>query len=103
MSDVVSPSAATSADSVAVSAPLSVWARLFDSLRLPTYRWFWSGLMGTFAAYSMMNIAQGWLVYDLTGSAAALGIVYSASGVSLLVFSLVGGVLWQTGSRSGGW
>jgi MFS family permease len=74
-------------------APANFFGRLFYSFEVRAYRWFWAGMVGTFAAFGMMNIAQGWLVYSLTGSATALGVVQGASSVSLLVFSLIGGVL----------
>jgi len=42
---------------------------------------------------SMGMVAQGWLVYDLTGSGTALAWVSSAPSVSMLCLSLFGGVL----------
>jgi MFS family permease len=41
----------------------------------------------------MDGVAQGWLVYALTGSALWLGWVSAARSVSLLIFSLYGGLL----------
>lgn len=41
----------------------------------------------------MDGVAQGWLVYELTGSALSLGWVSAARSVTMLIFSLYGGVL----------
>lgn len=71
----------------------SGWQRTFASLRVPAYRWFWSGLLAHFLAFQMDMIARGYLAFALTGSAATLGIVSIAWGIPLLVLSLVGGAL----------
>jgi MFS family permease len=42
---------------------------------------------------SIQNVAQGWLVYQITGSALALGWVASVRSISQLALSLYGGVL----------
>src|SRR3954470_23522540 len=39
----------------------------------------------------MTNTAQGWLVYQLTGSKALLGVVAAAASAPMLVFSTLGG------------
>ena len=66
----------------------------FDSLKEPSYRWLWLGMLGSFAGMHMQLLARGWLVVDkLEGSALDLGIVTSGSGASILVFSLIGGVV----------
>jgi len=41
----------------------------------------------------MDGVVQGWLVYELTGSAVALGWVSASRSITLLLFSLYGGVL----------
>ena len=66
----------------------------FDSLKEPSYRWLWLGMLGSFAGMHMQLLARGWLVVDkLEGSALDLGIVTSGSGAPILVFSLIGGVV----------
>lgn len=66
----------------------------FDSLKQPSYRWLWLGMLGSFAGMQMQMLARGWLVVDkLDGSALDLGIVTSSNGVPLLVLSLFGGVI----------
>ena len=45
------------------------------------------------AAIQMQMLAQGYLVYDLTGSAALLGLVNSGFAIPMLVLALFGGAL----------
>lgn len=66
----------------------------FDSLKEPSYRWLWLGMLGSFAGMQMQMLARGWLVVDkLDGSALDLGIVTSSNGLPLLALSLFGGVI----------
>ena len=57
------------------------------------YRYLFAGTALTMAGYFMQMVAQGWLVYDLTGSPTWLGIVSFASGIPMLVLALPAGVL----------
>ena len=45
------------------------------------------------ASMEMGSVAQGWLVYQITGSALALGWVSAARSIARLVLSLYGGAL----------
>jgi MFS family permease len=65
----------------------------FSSLQYPNYRlWFWGQLVSLFGTW-MQVTAQGFLVYDLTHSAAYLGFVGFASGIPTWVFMAYGGVI----------
>ena len=57
------------------------------------YRYLFAGTMLTMSGYFMQQVAQGWLVYELTGSPTWLGIVSFAGGIPMLVLSLPAGVL----------
>jgi len=65
----------------------------FDALRNPNFRWLWVGRLASSACFQMGGVAQGWLVYQLTGSALALAWVGSGWAISTLLFSLYGGVV----------
>ena len=71
----------------------------FSALRYPNYRRWFVGqvlsLMGTW----MQSVAQGWLVYDLTGSKLALGIITFVGSVPTLVFMLPAGAVADRVSR----
>jgi len=65
----------------------------FDSFHNRDFRWFWLGRFASSATMQMGTVAQGWLVYQLTGSALALGWVSAGRSVARLIFSLYGGAL----------
>ncbi len=70
-------------------------ARVFGSLRHRNFRLLWVGNLATQAAYWMFTVGLGWLLIELEDAnrpfwLAMLGV---ASGVPLLLFSLIGGVV----------
>lgn len=69
------------------------WKRPFLALESPDFRHLWLGTLPGTLAMQMSMIARGYVAYDITRSAAAVGIVAMASGVPMLVFSLFGGVV----------
>jgi len=62
-------------------------------LRNPNFRLFWSGNFLSNIGTWMQNVAQGWLVLTLTGSAFWLGVVGFAGSFPFLIFTLFGGVI----------
>src|SRR5215510_12999725 len=67
--------------------------RLARALRHRDFRLFWAGNFLSNIGTWMQNIAQGWLVLDLTKSAFWLGLVGFAASVPVLLFALIGGVI----------
>jgi MFS family permease len=65
----------------------------FTALRHRNYRLFFGGQLVSLVGTWMQSVAQGWLVYKLTGSALALGLVSAAGQAPMLVLSLVGGAV----------
>ncbi|MHB1414880.1 MAG: MFS transporter [Chloroflexota bacterium] len=61
--------------------------------KYPNFRLYWAGALASNMGTWMQMIAQGWLVYDLTGSAIYLGLVSFATAIPNLFLPLVGGVL----------
>jgi MFS family permease len=57
------------------------------------YRYLFAGTALTMAGHFMQQVAQGWLIYDLTDSPTWLGIVSFARGIPMLVLALPGGVV----------
>jgi Na+/melibiose symporter-like transporter len=72
---------------------MSRWAIAFGALRNRQFFWYWLGRLTSLAAFQMDGVAQGWLVYELTGSALSLGWVSASRSITLLLVSLYGGVL----------
>lgn len=62
-------------------------------LRIPGFRWFIMGRVAGSPTVQMRTVAQGWLIYSMTGSALALGWVSAARALIMLLLSPVGGVL----------
>ena len=67
--------------------------RMFESLRIPAFRWYVAAQFGTWGAMNMQMIVNGYLVFELTDSFAALGTVALARSAPGMVLALVGGVL----------
>ena len=60
----------------------------FAALQDRHFRWYWLGRLTSLAAFQMDGVAQGWLVYELTGSALSLGWVSASRSITLLLFSM---------------
>lgn len=69
------------------------WMRPFLSLKEKEFRALWLGMLPGTMAMQMGMITNGYLAYDLTGSAAAIGLVTMGFGIPMLLFSLIGGVV----------
>ena len=67
--------------------------RIARALRHRDFRLFWTGNFLSNIGTWMQNIAQGWLVLQLTSSAFWLGVVGFAASFPILLFALVGGVI----------
>src|SRR5215208_5837649 len=57
------------------------------------YRFMFVGTMLTMTGNFMQQVAQGWLIYDLTSSPSWLGVVSFARGIPMLILALVAGVV----------
>jgi MFS family permease len=67
--------------------------RAFQALRHVKYRWYWLSGLGMTAAQGFQQLGMAWLVLDLTGSVAQLGLVVFFQGVPMALASFFGGVL----------
>ena len=65
----------------------------FSALYYRDFRLFWTGQWVSLSGTWMHMTAQGWLVYELTGSPLYLGMVSAASALPILLFTLVGGAV----------
>ncbi len=77
----------------------SGFGRMFQSLQNRDFLLLWLGMLGSFSAMSMQQVARGYLAYDLAGSATALGMVTVAWGIPQLFLSPFGGVIADRVSR----
>ncbi len=63
------------------------------ALQNRNFRLFWSGNFLSNIGTWMQNVAQGWLVLELTNSSFWLGVVGFAGSIPFLLFTLFGGVV----------
>ena len=65
----------------------------FAAFRERPYRILWLGMLPSMLAMQMGQVAVGYVAYTISGEATALGWISAGSGVPMLVFSLIGGVV----------
>src|SRR5688572_4943820 len=63
------------------------------ALRHRDFRLFWSGYVTEVAGQQMLWVAQGWLIYELSGSAVLLGAAGLARAIPGTLLSFIGGAL----------
>ena len=66
--------------------------RTFSALRHRNFRLFWFGGLISVIGTWMQIVAQGWLVYELTGSSLLLGVVSFVGSMPTFFFSIPAGV-----------
>lgn len=67
--------------------------RTFAALRFRNYRLYLSSQIISFSGTWMQQIAQAWLVLELTGSGTALGTIAAAQFIPTLIFAPFGGIV----------
>ena len=65
----------------------------FASLRVPTYRLYFTGQSISLIGTWMQTTAQAWLVLELTHSATDLGLVVAIQALPVLLLAPYGGVV----------
>jgi MFS family permease len=79
--------------------PLRGWPAALASLGYPAFRLVWLGACFSAIGMWMQNIAQAWLIYDLTHSEFWLGLEAFATSVPVVLLLPMGGVLADRYSR----
>ncbi|MFC1948047.1 MFS transporter [Chloroflexota bacterium] len=67
--------------------------KTISSFKIPAYRMYFLGLIGIWGSFSMNQVAQTYLMYEITGSTAMLGVITLASTAPILILSLFGGAI----------
>ncbi|MBS1873323.1 MAG: MFS transporter [Acidobacteria bacterium] len=73
--------------------------RVFKAFQYRDFRVMWIGACTSSIGTWMQNLAQSWLVYDISGSAFYLGLDAFLGQFPIILFSLVGGVFADRTSR----
>jgi len=76
----------------AEAAPRRFRFQTFSSLRYLDYRYLWTGTLMMSAGQWVQQVALGWLVYELTGSAVLLGALNGLRALPFLVTGPLAGV-----------
>lgn len=71
----------------------------FRAMRSRPFRRYWTGAFISFIGSWVQNVAQSWLIYDLTRSEFLLGLVGFVQGMPLLFLAPVGGALSDRWNR----
>ena len=71
----------------------SYLTRVSELLKLRAFRWFWLGSSTQAVGQATQFLVIGWLVLEVTGSSAKLGLVIFLYGVPNVGFLLVAGIL----------
>jgi MFS family permease len=67
--------------------------RTFSSLSVPNYRLYFFGQIVSMSGTWIQSVAQMWLVYQITGSGVALGVVTALQFTPVLVAGMWGGIV----------
>jgi MFS family permease len=65
----------------------------YPAFAYPLYRRYWFASFASVGGTQLVTLAQGWLVFKLTGSALDLGLLGAAAAVPNILMSLFGGVV----------
>ena len=65
----------------------------FPALGFPLYRRYWGASFASVGATQLITMGQGWLIYELTGSALQLGLLGAAAALPNMVMTFLGGVI----------
>lgn len=84
---------AIESDARTAHSALGPFGRTFSALHYPDFRLLWIGAFTSTCGTFMQALAQGWLVYTITGSAFLLGLDGFLATGPMLLFSLFGGVI----------
>lgn len=76
-----------------VETAVSRWPRSFAALQIRNYRIYFCSQLVANTGLWMQRIAQDWLISQLTGSAAAVGITVACQFLPVLFFGMFGGLI----------
>ena len=78
---------------ISVFAWVNQRTRAFSALKYRDFRFYWGGLLVSVSGFQIVQVAQGWLIYDLTGEAKFLGYLGLVTAIPTIVLNLYGGVI----------
>ena len=86
-------------DPILVGEPAGILSRIFQPFRYRDFSLMWGGAFTSTVGTWMQQVAQSWLVLQLTNSSFYLGLLGFLADLPILLFSLVGGVVADRADR----
>lgn len=74
-------------------------ARTLGAFRIPGYTYLWINGMSGSIGFMTYNMGQGWLILELTGRPALVGLAPGISGIVMLLLGPLGGVITDRWDR----
>lgn len=65
----------------------------YPALGFPRYRRYWLASLASVGGTQLITFGQGWLIFELSGSALQLGVLGAAAAVPNIIMTLIGGVV----------
>lgn len=65
----------------------------YPALGFPLYRRYWLASFASVGATQLITLGQGWLIFELSGSAFQLGVLGAAASLPNMLMTLAGGVI----------
>ncbi len=65
----------------------------YPALAFPLFRRYWLASFASVGATQLITLGQGWLIFELSGSALQLGVLGAAAAVPNILMTLAGGVV----------
>ena len=65
----------------------------YPALGFPVYRRYWFASFASVGATQLITLGQGWLIFELTGSALQLGVLGAAASLPNIMMTVFGGVV----------
>lgn len=65
----------------------------YPALGFPRFRRYWFASFASVGATQLVTLGQGWLIFELSGSAWQLGVLGAAASIPNILMTLLGGVI----------
>ncbi|MGE0625060.1 MAG: MFS transporter [Pseudomonadales bacterium] len=73
--------------------PANAIVTRYPALGFPQFRRYWFASFASVGATQLVTLGQGWLIYELSGSAFQLGVLGAAASIPNILMTLLGGVI----------
>ncbi len=75
------------------ASPAKAIVSRYPALGFPQFRRYWFASFASVGATQLVTLGQGWLIFELSGSALQLGVLGAAASLPNILMTLLGGVI----------